>query len=43
VESFHYRFHGIVCPDSYDVNKAASFASSYYVNKIKTTPFVRTQ
>jgi len=25
VKSFRYRFHGDVCPDSYDVDKAASF------------------
>jgi hypothetical protein len=35
VEFFHYRFHGDVRPDSYDVYKAASSASSYFVNKIR--------
>jgi hypothetical protein len=25
VEFFHYHFHGDVRPDSYDVDKAASF------------------
>ncbi len=35
VEFFRYRFHGDVCPDSYDVDKAASSASSYYASRIR--------